>query len=65
MDNNIQTKPCNLRPSQAVTAVPAPASAAAPFPLFVVGTIAVGHADRVLVEIEMEAEWVLGSFVPR
>jgi hypothetical protein len=36
-----------------------------PLPLFAVGTIAVGHANRVLVEIETEAERVLGSFGSR
>jgi hypothetical protein len=36
-----------------------------PLPLFVVGTVAAGHADQVLAEIETEAERVLGSFGPR
>jgi hypothetical protein len=36
-----------------------------PLSLFAVGTIAVGHTDRVLVEIEIEAGRVLGSFGPR
>jgi hypothetical protein len=36
-----------------------------PLPLFVVGTIATEHAYRVLVEIDTEAERVLGSFGPR
>jgi hypothetical protein len=33
-----------------------------PLPLFVVGTIAVEHVDRVLVGIETKVERVLGSF---
>jgi hypothetical protein len=36
-----------------------------PLPLFVVGNIAVEHVDHVLVEIETEAEKVLGSFSPK
>jgi hypothetical protein len=36
-----------------------------PLPLFSVGTIAAEHANRVLAEVEMEAERVLGSFRPR
>jgi hypothetical protein len=36
-----------------------------PLPLFVVGTVAAGHADQVLAKIETEAERVLGSFGPR
>jgi hypothetical protein len=36
-----------------------------PLPLFTVGTIAAEHANRVLAEVEMEAERVLGSFRPR
>jgi hypothetical protein len=35
-----------------------------PLPLFAMGTLAAGYADRVLVEIEIEAERVLGSFRP-
>jgi hypothetical protein len=34
-------------------------------PLFVVGPIAVEHADHFLAEVETEAERVLGSFGPR
>jgi hypothetical protein len=33
-----------------------------PLPLFAVGIVVVGHADKVLVEIETEAKRVLGSF---
>jgi hypothetical protein len=36
-----------------------------PLPLFVVGNVAVEHTDRVLPEIETEAEKVLGSFRPK
>jgi hypothetical protein len=36
-----------------------------PLPLFVVGTIAVEHVDHFLMEVETEAERVLGSFEPR
>jgi hypothetical protein len=36
-----------------------------PLPQFFMGTIAVEHADHFLVEVEIEAEGVLGSFGPR
>jgi hypothetical protein len=36
-----------------------------PLPLFAVGTIAVEHANRFLVEVETETERVLGSFGSR
>jgi hypothetical protein len=36
-----------------------------PLPLFAIGTIAVEHVDHFLVEVETEAERVLGSFGPR
>jgi hypothetical protein len=36
-----------------------------PLPLLVVGNVAVEHADRLLADIEMEAEKVLGSFGPK
>jgi hypothetical protein len=36
-----------------------------PLPLFAMGTIVAEHVDRFLVEVETEAERVLGSFKPR
>jgi hypothetical protein len=36
-----------------------------PLPMFAVGNVATEHTDRLLAEIEMEAEKVLGSLGPK